>query len=95
MRGPEVTTRAFGDTSNAKASYTYREDSIHPKLTLIGHHYNKFCPLGLIFVCVSSLGQNGAGMTWKADILLRMVSNNSGLFRRISCNRKMADASEN
>jgi len=25
--------------------------SVHPKLTLIGRHYTKFCPLGLFFLC--------------------------------------------
>jgi len=28
---------------------SYREDPIHPKVTLIGRHYIQFCLLGLIF----------------------------------------------
>jgi len=51
----------------------YREDSIHPKLTLIGRHHTKFSPLGLIFF-LSSLGHVSTEVTWKVLILLKLKS---------------------
>ena len=51
---------------NAKIHITYREDSIHPKVTLIGRHYTKFCPLGLIYLFLSSLGPEITPSIWKS-----------------------------
>jgi hypothetical protein len=34
----------------------YREDSIHPRVTLIGRHHTELCPLELFFVLFEFLG---------------------------------------